>query len=1061
VTANEHGLGAGTAAVLARLRRGDGGGQARRGFTVARNEALLRLREVPRAPWAWTLELLRAARLLDVGGRAAVLEAQEGDERVVTLRFEVAGCDLAGAELRGLLHAAVAGDEDMSQETGWLGERGRRWRARVGAALNAGLAAGPRSLELRTSADARAYVRRDTHAAGHDPYAEQPAPGRCAAQTFEVVLREARPGIGRRLAAWLARQASATAQVEARWREGLLISGDGPGPFDLARPLPGARVELGAHATWGAAPELGGPWLVREGVRALSLARALARAEVPTEGLGGWIDCPTLRLTADEAEVSQDAAFDLLVAWLHDLRAHTVAAAGEGPQWRAPDGATVTVAWPAQVERVTAASGRAVEVATVAQRVDAGRDLLYTWAHLRGAVPPAMQARTYALWPSQLAALQRQVPGLRPVPLRALGDAPQVERADLSRLAEGSLAAVDLAALPPVSGVTPRARAYVHRYPNATEGAVVLLAYGRRVGHVREASRVVAGVTLVCELEGADIAALQGDAALLREISARCRAAAAAAMPTLLAQGMAHATPWEVPVVRAQATALTGATLGVRLRGDRDGRVALAWEESPLLGLPVGRDETQSRAVTLLRVLGRVRDAGGVVVESPGQPWPGWASQRPAHAPWSLTPEGRALCERVVGKDVLWDMPTLPEMHLLPEPAEAQPGLLLAPDELARLREKLAEERPRAALAAHLLAARATGRDPAGLHELPLFKRFDPRALQPLRRVSLAQALAESPGLALAGAATRALAGPALLVTPGEALRLVAEGLRPAAVAAPAAAAGPALARPQRRAEGAAGWLVVPVASEVAVGALRLTDAPTKVALWGGGLHVDDLELPGPLACVGGRLVLTKQGARAGGDRLAGEIRGMCRAVVARALEQRRLHPPGSPPHAAIGAFLERCREAAARGEAPLVADLLSQEPDAEARPGAKLAASLQRTPLHRLPAPGPRRFESALRQALARPLAVGAAILSWQAARLVRPADAGLGWEIELGRRNAAVQRATAADAGPEDAFVAAALAIAGAFAGARAAGAPASELEDEWIADYRLLALVYAHAP
>jgi hypothetical protein len=125
------------------------------------------------------------------------------------------------------------------------------------------------------------------------------------------------------------------------------------------------------------------------------------------------------------------------------------------------------------------------------------------------------------------------------------------------------------------------------------------------------------------------------------------------------------------------------------------------------------------------------------------------------------------------------------------------------------------------------------------------------------------------------------------------------------------------------------------------------------------------------------------------------------------------------------------------------------------------LAASLKEHPLHKLPPAGPRRFESSLRQALARPIAVGSALLSWQAARLVKAAEAGSGWEIELGRRSLAIQRATAAEAKEEDAYVASALAIAGLFSDARAAGARRSGLLDEWAADYRLLALVYAHVP
>ena len=77
----------------------------------------------------------------------------------------------------------------------------------------------------------------------------------------------------------------------------------------------------------------------------------------------------------------------------------------------------------------------------------------------------------------------------------------------------------------------------------------------------------------------------------------------------------------------------------------------------------------------------------------------------------------------------------------------------------------------------------------------------------------------------------------------------------------------------------------------------------------------------------------------------------------------------------------------------------------------------------------------------------------------LARVAD--VGWEIELGKRNGFVQRALAEQPGAEDPAVAAALAIAALFAGARAGTARDAGLVDEWVADYRLLALVYAHAP
>ncbi|HEY0134591.1 MAG TPA: hypothetical protein VGB85_10935, partial [Nannocystis sp.] len=149
-------------------------------------------------------------------------------------------------------------------------------------------------------------------------------------------------------------------------------------------------------------------------------------------------------------------------------------------------------------------------------------------------------------------------------------------------------------------------------------------------------------------------------------------------------------------------------------------------------------------------------------------------------------------------------------------------------------------------------------------------------------------------------------------------------------------------------------------------------------------------------------------------------------------------------------------------GEGGLIADILSRRPDQDGpRLGTKLAASLQRHPLQRLPPPGPQRFESMLRQALARPLAIGTAMLSWQVASLERAADAAVGWSLVLGKRNEHVQRALAEAPGPEDAEVATALAIAALFSAARKTHGRDSAVVDEWIAEYRLLALVYAHAP
>ncbi len=1025
--------------------------------------------------------MTRAARALASGGRALVSSQDEGDEQVISLSFGVSGCDLAGAPLQSILHAAVS--EPDPNEPAWQGEAGLRWRAELGAAINAGLATGPLSLTGRTSAAAYSYVRRAAEVAGHDPYVEQSVAGRCPPQAFEVILRMPRPTTGRRLRAWLARQAGPAVQIETLWRQARFLPPGQTGGIELDTDLPGYRVQLGAHATWAAAPELGGPWLVRGGVRAISLANALAAEGLEVAAMAGWIDCPALRLTADETAVVRDAAFELLVAWLHDAQAHRFnlpdTSRPQGNFGRDAQGSTYLVVWPTEVDHIATASGRAVDRESLVQRLRAGRDFLYVWRHQQSQVPTAMRARTHVLWPSELVALQQAVPDLQPVPVRALGDTPQVERVDLSTLVRSSLAPVTLRIADATTAqglpVKLQLQAYLHRYATGAQGALVFLSYGRRVAHIRETARVIAGMTLVCELEGPPIDVLRRDVRLLQALADQCREVAEAAISELLAHAMQHPTPWELPLVRTQAEALTGTQLGLRYRADETA-VVLAWEPSPLLGLALGRDATATRPVSLLQALERCRDVGGIVIERPGQTWPGWVAREPDHEPWSLSPEGRALLERVVGRDLLWDMPTLPDMHVQPRPASDQPGLDLPPGELQRLRDRFEQEKSesaRSTLLGCLLAARARGEVAefwSALVEQPLLRRFDPRALQPLRYISLMAALAEQPrpGMVALGSASRELTGVVLLATPGEAWLLHGEGFVGAGATVAArsvrSSASHAPTRPQRRAHGSGpAILAVPVATAAAVGMLRVDGIqPTKIALWSGGLHLDDLQLPAPLECVGGRLVLTRQGARAIGGGLAGEIRSMGRAVVSRAIAERRLHRPGGPQFAKLDEFLAHCHAAVAAESAPLIADLLpvSHASQAMQNLGPRLTASLQRHPLQRLPL-GPRCLESLLRQSLTRPLAIGNAMLSWQPATLQRVAASGSGWDIILGRRNGLIQRATADDADLETSAIAAAVVLATLFAAARAGDGRQSALVDEWIAFYRLLALVYAHQP
>ncbi|HEY8380011.1 MAG TPA: hypothetical protein VIK91_26155, partial [Nannocystis sp.] len=684
-------LHASVAAALSRVRRAEGESGARRAFTVARTEAVLRLRELPRpGAWHFTLALVRAANAVAGGARGFVRERDEGEARVVTLAFSTAHFDYGEVDLQGLLLAAPEVDSDMSEETGYRPPQVTHWRRLVGAGVNGALAGAPLSVEVRTSAGAVRYVRKDSYAAGQDPYAEQRASGRCPPQAFEVEVRYPRPGFGRRLASWLARQPTAEAAVTALWRAALLgaepaqTAGRG---FELGRPLPGMRVSLGIGVTWGAAPAVGGPWLVRDGVKLVSLAPVLSRLGVVPAEVAGWIDCPWLRLTADETSVAIDASCELLAAWLLDARAHAFAANSE---------CGFEVRWPKEMASVPTVSGRAVPIEQVAQRCRQGRDLLYVWPHQRDQVPPSIRARVFALWPSELAVVTAAIPEARAVPARALGESPQLERVDLSKLQKTSLppVAIDLG----VDGFGTTARgvrfratlkAFVHRVAAAEEGSIALLCHERRVGHVRESARTIAGVTLVATLvgetpEALTIDELRAERELLVGLAERCRAAATAAMHQLLSTAMTHAEPWEVPLVRAQARALTGAGLGVRYRAGRPGEAELAWDASPLLSLTIGRDAA-GQAVTLEQALLRCREVGGIVVDDPRQRWTSFRSPDSRHAPWELSREGRALVARVLGEAVLWDMPTTPEGHLQPQEARPQERLVLGAGAIEQL----------------------------------------------------------------------------------------------------------------------------------------------------------------------------------------------------------------------------------------------------------------------------------------------------------------------------------------------------------------------------------------
>ncbi len=1068
------------AAAIAELSLAEPGDQSsaasgRGRFTVARTEALLRLREIPRVPWEWTCGLLRAALSLVRFARVAVSSSQTESERLIELQFAVPGASLESAfegvgELLALaLEASPTSLREPTPEEGLV-----RWRVAIATALNAGLAGDPLEICLITPAGSRVFSRREGSVAErHDPYRQRRDPERSPPGSFIVRLREPRPSFGRRLASFLALRGRVEDDLETLWRRALVLWGGEEGlglreGIDLQRRLPGDRVRLGEHALWGRMPELGGPWLVRDGIKILDLSTVLREHDLDSTFFAGWIDCPELRLTADLATVARDQAFELLLAWLGDAQAHSFPGSGSLPQ----------IVWPSEVAHVTTASGRPAPIAQIEKRALGGSDFPYEWPHRRAQVPKQVQARVFVVWPSVLAVLRKQLPELRPVPQRNLGAQMGQARTDLGGLASRSLPAVELVLSPPtieieIEGasaveVTLQLTAYVHRQSSATAGAIILLAYGRRVAQSRDDPKNLPGVTLVCSVEGqVGIDELRRGRGALEVILGRCREAMEEARERLLKAAFATANAWEIALVRASALAAGPATVGLCYRRV-DGRLRLNFRERELTKLSIGASRGGQKKY-LVDALIELGERGGVIVEHEAKRWSSLDPEDAEDSVWSLHAHGRDLCERVLGVAALWTMPIATEAQLRPIDVADQRQLLLTlegcRDHLERMQKR---PRSRAALVAHLLVARMLGESTYGLEGKALFIRYDPRALSASALVSLDDISAAKPRLQLCptGAVHRDLPAPVIEASPGEAELL--HQLLDLAPALPQGAGGEVAAidrggrRPaiRRRSQELAPLVTLPVVDEIAAGALRIDDpeSPAAIALWAGGLHIDDLTLPAPLDCIAGRLWLTHAGIKAGTDRLAARLRDLSRELVRRALDQRLLHSPGSREAQAIAALIVRLRAAAA-DERSWVADLLPSRSTGLPRQQV-LARSLDRLPLRRLLGGGSERLTQVLRQSLGRSVILETAFLSWSVARILEVPRGPRGhWKLELGRRDAWIGAALARDASVAQTFDTAALILATLFRRGRHEGIDGCDPLRESIVFYRLLALAFAH--
>jgi hypothetical protein len=997
------------AGVVASRRLGAGAGP-RHSFTVERTEARLRLRERPgEGPWHFSLVLVRAVLSLVEFAEVDATTTSSAEAHTLELRVAIDPEALAGFEIGTVFDEALQPDPGVGD--GSLAARQTRARRLLARAVNEALAAGPRQVDLETPGASRSFVRRA--ASTGDPFVERT--GTATRSPGVIVFRIALDRtVGRWFEALRFGGDGLFAPVLELWRErvpGLEPRSRGAGISARADPR---VVELGDFARLWGGTAARNRRMLRDGVLMGPLDAALREAGVEVDRVDAIVECPALQLTVDEGNIVRDGALATLVAWLHDASAHA-------------SGSLLQATWPKTLESVATAAGQPVTVAQLAALGAAEQPLPFVWRHEATALPLAARGRVMALWPSELAQLGVLLPSVRWVSAQIFGDPASVAKADLTALAQGSFPPRSFAVPPWSHGGAPAlavdAVAYVHRHGVATGGAVWLLALDRTLARSTDADTVMAGVTLVARVTlPAERAALARDVPALRELAKWVARHAEQRRDELVAHAFASstdpATCMRAPLVAHAIAELDARALELRyVPGDAGAR--LTWRDDARLVLPVA--STRDGAPRTLRdALERARDTGGVVVGEATRRWYVLEVSDAAHDTWIPTSQGLEVLERVLGRQGLWVLPTVPQAHPHAAPAASQPGLLLDRDEVARLLLRSgADVHARAALLAHLLVARATDRDALGLADVGLLHVYDPRAVTPDRIVSVTALRGDPRTFAIVppGTATRDLPGPVVVAGCGEAALLhevlalplvpVPDGSRRhAVVESSRAAAATVPDEPVLR------W---PVADALAVGALSLGTggARASVELWARGLHVGALELPAPFTELGGRLWLSDAGVRAARPAIEALVVNHARAIVAAARTQAELAPSGSARRRTLERFVAHALATASAGDDRFGLRALLPTPTRPRVLSAEAASAARLPSLRRL------WLGALVRHALGRSSKVDRAWLSWRVAKL---ADAAaVTWEIEIGGRHRWIRRAVEDDAGVVDVQLAA----------------------------------------
>lgn len=999
------------AAVVATRRLGSGAGR-RQSFTVERTEARLRLRERPGDPWQFTLVLVRAVlAAVDFAEVDASSTSKDGIE-TLELRFALDPAAVVGLELGCVFDEALSPDPghgDGSQTTRMV-----RMTRLLARAVNESLATRPRQVELLVTTGGRTFTRRETTTG--DPYVERTTSAdlpRAGVVVFRIAYDRS---VG-------------------RWFDGLRFGSGGLfGPVaDLWRKrVPGATLRsaggsLSAHADprwvglgavgrlWGCKPEHA-RHLVRDGVVMCSLESALRELGVDVARIDAAIEAPNVSLVVDEANVVRDSALADLVAWLHDASAHA-------------EGSILAARWPSDPVVLQTAAGQGLappELAAWRAANDHARAVPFVWRHEAEQLPLATRPKVIAIWPNELARAMREQPDVPFVPARSLGARSTVARGDLTALAAGSLPPKVLT-IPPWTGAgTPlpiALEAYIHRHGIANSGAVMLLAEDRTLARSGDAAAVIAGVTLVARVElGADRIELGRDAtalrALARWVTDRAELLRDELVSHAFATGGDAATIVRAPFIARSIEQLDAAQLGLRYVA-LEGRARLTWRADARLAFVVAHTRA-GVAVTLGEALARARDVGGLVVGEAGRRWYVLEVEDGQHDTCVPTPTGREVLQRVLGRDGLWELPTVAQAHPHAAAAGEQAQLLLDRDEVGRTLLRISGDgHARAALLGHLLVARALGRDELGLADVPLLAVFDPRAVTPGRLLSLAAVQSDGRTFAVVppGTATRELAGPVIEAPCGVAALLHEVLQLPLVVVADLSRRH---AMPQSvatrvsatRVEPALRW---PIAHPLAVGALLLApeSGRSHIDLWGRGLHVGELELPAPFAELGGRLWLSDAGIRGSRTAIETMVLEQARALVVGARAQAQLAPVSSTRRRVLERFVEHVFAVASAGDdrfglRPL---LRTFAPTAS---GPRGVLSADAATAARLPSLRRLWLVALIRHGLGRQVEIDRGWLVWRLAHLADPT--AVRWELELGGRHRWIRRAVDDDSLPVD---------------------------------------------